>query len=143
MTETVEVKINLSSDHWDDRYPGARVYINNHLIFEGLISQPEEINWHGELEEGEQDIVIEMYNKQDGDTVQDESDNILKDVVLNIDNISIDDIELEQLLYTNSVYYPQSEYAPETVEQCVNLGWNGQWKLSFSVPTYLWFLENL
>ena len=139
MTETVEVKINLSSDHWDDRYPGARVYINNNLIFEGLISQPEEINWHGELEEGEQDIVIEMYNKQDGDTVQDESDNILKDVVLNIDNIEIDEIELEQLLWINSEYTSSAG----KITECVNLGWNGFWKLSFSVPTYLWFLENL
>ena len=143
MAENVEVKINLSSVHWDGRYPGARVYINNNLIFDSLISQPEEINWSGDLDESDHDIVIEMYNKQDGDTVLDESDNILKDVVLNIDNISIDDIDLEQLLHINSVYYPQSEYAPETVEQCVNLGWNGQWKLSFSVPTYLWFLENL
>jgi len=139
MTETVEIKINLSSDYWDDRYPGARVYINNHLIFDGLISQPEEINWHGELAEGEQDIVIEMYNKQDGDTVLDENNNILKDVVLNIDNIEIDEIELEQLLWINS------EYTSDVgkINECVNLGWNGFWKLSFSVPTYLWFLENL
>lgn len=139
MSENVEVKINLSSVHWDGRYPGARVYINNNLIFDGLISQPEEINWNGDLDESDHDIVIEMYNKQDGDTVLDESDNILKDVVLNIDNISIDDIDLELLLWTNSEYVSSAGKTKE----CVNLGWNGFWKLSFSVPTYLWFLENL
>ena len=143
MSESVEIKINLSANTWEDRYPGARMYINKELIFDGLISQPEEISWNGELLEDNHSIVIEMYNKQDGDTVLDDNGNILKDVILNIDNISIDDIELEQLLHTNSVYYPQSEYAPGIVKECVNLGWNGRWELKFSVPTYLWFLENL
>lgn len=143
MTETVEIKINLSSNYWEDRYPGARVYVNEELIFDSLIKQPEEINWNGDLNEGDHTITIEMYNKNDGDTVLDDEGNFLKDVILNIDNISIDDIDLEQLLHNNSVYYPKSEFAPEVLEQCVNLGWNGRWELKFDVPTYLWFLENL
>jgi hypothetical protein len=143
MNEEVEVKINLSSIFWEERYPGARVYINDNLIFDDLVINSKEIFWQSALEEGDHKIVIEMHNKKEGDTVLDSEDNILKDVILNIDNISIDDIDLDQLLHTNSTYYPQSEYAPGIVKECVNLGWNGRWELAFSSPVYLWFLENL
>lgn len=143
MSETVDVKINLSSEHWDDRYPGARVYINQELTHEGLIAEPTELSWSGELEEGEQVIVVEMYDKRDGDTVFDENENIIKDVILNIDNISFGDVDLNELVQMGSMYYPKSKYAPEVLDQCVNLGWNGRWELKFSSPTYLWLLENL
>lgn len=155
MSETVDIKINLSSEHWDDRYPGARVYINQELIHEGLIAEPTELSWSGELEEGEQVIVVEMYDKRNGDTVQDDNGNIIKDVILNIDNISFDDVDLARsttnfdfdldyvVLQMVSTYYPKSEYAPEVLDRCVNLGWNGRWELKFSSPTYLWLLENL
>ena len=143
MSETVDIEINLSSKHWDERYPGARVYINQELIHEGLIDEPTELSWSGELEEGEQVIVVEMYDKRDGDTVFDENENIIKDVILNIDNISFDNVDLNELVQMGSMYYPKSKYAPEVLEECVNLGWNGQWELKFSSPTYLWLLENL
>ena len=143
MSETVDIKINLISEHWEDRYPGARVHINQELIHEGLIAEPIELSWSGELKDTEQIIVIEMYNKRDGDTVLDENENIIKDVLLNIDNISFDGVDLNELVQMGSIYYPKSEYAPEVVKQCINLGWNGRWELRFSSPTYLWLLENL
>lgn len=143
MSETVDIKINLSSTNWGDRYPGARVYINETLIHEGLIEDPTEMSWSGDLADGDHKIVIEMYGKIPGDTVLDDHDNILKDVLLNIDNISIEDIDLDQLVSTNSVYYPVNDHAPESLNECVNLGWNGRWELNFSSPVYLWFLENL
>lgn len=143
MSETVDIKINLSSEHWDNRYPGARVYINQELIHEGLIAEPTELSCSGELDEGEQVIVVEMYDKRDDDTVVDENENIIKDVILKIDNISFDDVDLNELVQMGSMYYPKSEYAPEVLNQCINLGWNGRWELKFSSPTYLWLLENL
>lgn len=143
MSETVDIKINLSSTNWGSRYPGARVYIDEILIYENLIVEPTEVSWSGELNESEHKIIVEMYNKKDGDTVLDDQDNILNDVILNIDGISIDDIELDQIIWSKSVYYPNSEYAPNQLTDCVNLGWNGCWELTFSSPVYLWFLENL
>jgi hypothetical protein len=82
-----------------------------------------------------------MYNKKQGDTIV-VDDKIIHDVLLNIDSILIDDIELDRLIWTKSVYYPEDKYAPKLVENCVNLGWNGQWVLEFSSPVYLWLLEN-
>ena len=83
-----------------------------------------------------------MYNKQPGDTAMD-GDTIINDVVLNIDSIAIDEIELDQLIWSSSKYFPKDENAPESMIECVNLGWNGRWELNFSSPVYLWFLENL
>jgi len=143
MNENVEIKIYLSSKHWEDRYPGARVYINNTLIYENLVSEPIEVNWSGELDDSDHTISVEMYNKKDGDTVTDDDENIINDVLLNIDDIEIDEISLDNLLWSNSVYTPNDLDSLESVTDCVNLGWNGVWKLKFSVPTYLWFLENL
>jgi hypothetical protein len=142
MSETVDIKINISSTNWGDRYPGARVYINETLIHEGLIEDPTEMSWSGDLADGDHKIVIEMYGKIPGDTVMD-GDTIVNDVVLNIDSIAIDEIELDQLLWSNSEYFPKDENAPESMIECVNLGWNGRWELNFSSPVYLWFLENL
>jgi hypothetical protein len=142
MNETVEIKIKLSSVNWEDRYPGARVYINETLIHQGLITEPTEISWSKELPDGEYKIVVEMYNKKHGDTVLQDG-NIIKDVLLNIDSICIDEIDLDQLTWSKSIYYPADKDAPEFVENCVNMGWNGRWELTFSSPVYLWLLENL
>lgn len=143
MSESVEIKIYLSNKNWDDRYPGARVYVNNTLIYENLVRKPMEVTWSGELDEGNHTISVEMYNKKDGDTVTDNNENIINDVVLNIDDIEIDEISLDNLLWTKSVYTPTDPNSPESLTECVNLGWNGTWKLKFSTPIYLWFLENL
>lgn len=142
MTEEVSIKINLSSTNWEFRYPGARVYINDKLIFENIVENPVEIVWSGTVKENNK-IIIEMYNKIPGDTTLDNDGNIVNDVLINIDNISIDDIDLDDLLWTKSTYYPDDNNAPSVLHSCVNLGWNGRWELEFSSPTYLWFLKNL
>lgn len=142
MSETVEIVIDLSPTHWEDRFPGARVYINNILIFGSLIAKPVTVSWTGELDDGENTISIEMYNKKDGDTVLD-GDTIVNDVLLNIDSISLDGIELDSLLWSKSRYIPTETDAPTEVTDCVNLGWNGVWQLTFDSPIYIWLLENL
>jgi len=143
MTESVEIKIDLSSDHWDERYPGAKVYIDQEVIFDELIVDATQIVWNGELHDGDHKIIIEVYDKKSGDTVTDADGNIVKDVLVNVDNISIDDIDLDILMWSKSTYYPTDKDSPESVTNCTNLGWNGQWELTFSSPLYLWFLENL
>lgn len=144
MTEEIAVDIELSSTNWDKRYPGAKVYINDTLIFENLVVEPTKIHWQGTAQETNK-ITVQMYNKNPGDTVLDNEGNIVNDVVLNINSIAIDEIELDNLLWTHSVYYPDANQtsAPKSMQECVNLGWNGRWELQFDSPIYLWLLENL
>ena len=143
MTETVDIKIDLSADYWDERYPGARVYIDSQLIFNDIIIDATQVTWSGELAEGDHKIIVEMYDKKWGDTVTDENNNIVKDVILNIDNISIDTIDLGILLWTKSTYYPVDGIPRKSLDNCVNLGWNGKWEIGFESPVYMWLLENI
>ena len=142
-TEEVEIKIKLSSEYWEDRFPGAQVYINKSLIHDSLIIEPTEVRCICKLTEGKHDIVVKMYNKQETDTVVDDAGNIVKDTLLNIDSVTIDDIELGPLIHSESVYFPLGDESPMVMLECTNLGWNGEWVLQFSTPTYLWFLEKL
>jgi len=143
MTESVEIKIYLSAIGWEDKFPGAKVYIDDQLIFDKIMANTEQIDWTGELVNGEHKIIVEMYNKREGDTVLNNDNSIVNDVVLNIDKIIVDDVDLGALLWSASTYYPSDENSPESLDSCVNLGWNGSWELPFSSPTYLWLLENL
>ena len=143
MSEEIKIQVRLSSHGWESRRPSARVFVDNHVIHEGVIVAPTEISWSGTLESGEHRIVVEMYNKNPDDTLTDQEENIISDVLLNIDGVALDDIELERLLWTHSVYRPDAQNAPTELTDCVNLGWNGLWELTFSSPVYLWLLENL
>jgi hypothetical protein len=31
----------------------------------------------------------------------------------------------------------------ESLQNCVNLGWNGKWTLPFQSPFYIWLLESI
>lgn len=143
MKEEIAIAVTLTPTHWKERFPGARVYINEQLIFEEILTEEKTITWQGTIQE-QNKIIVEMYNKQDGDTTKDSDGNIANDVLLNIQNISIDEIELGQLLWTKSIYYPDpsNTSAPSHMKECVNLGWNGRWELEFDSPVYLWLLEN-
>ena len=107
------------------------------------------------LDEGDHSLEIVFQNKTDQDTVMDQNGNILSDLLLNIESIEIDEIDLGTLLWISSVYkpdYPKSyvqhcesigqNLLPE-LQECVNLGWNGRWVLSFTSPFYIWLLENI
>jgi hypothetical protein len=119
------------------------------------VNETEYFEFDAALEEGNHSLEIVLQNKSDQDTVMDQKGNILSDLLLNIDSIEIDDIDLGPLVWTCSIYkpdYPKSyvqhcesighNLLPE-LQECVNLGWNGRWILSFTSPFYIWLLENI
>ena len=69
-------------------------------------------------------------------------------MLLNIVSVEIDEIDLGHLTYSLSEYHVSQyvEYNGEItnlVKNCVNLGWNGTWQLSWNTPFYIWLLENI
>lgn len=146
MSESVSIRIKLSSENWSYRYPSARVYVDDLVIYDKVVEQPDEIVWSGELEEGTHKLTIEMYGKQGSDTRTDNDGNIIEDVILNINNVEFDDIDIGYTKWSHSKYYPDqssTHNAPEKLVECVDLGWNGRWELEFYSPVYLWLLENI
>ena len=119
------------------------------------LSETEYFEFDLELTEGENQLEIELLNKGFGDTTIDQDGNIIDDLLLNIDSIEIDEIDLGSLKWTLSDYQPvyperykaevfrRGDNLPDSVKNCVNLGWNGKWVLPFTSPFYIWLLENI
>ena len=143
--ETLKFKIGLSGTFWDKK-PEYAVLINNQTVAEGSITGEEvqHIEFSADvLDESENSLTIRLENKDSTDTVQNEDKTaIVKDMLLNIDSIEIDDISLGTLLWSASTFIPDDSQFPET-KNCVNLGWNGSYTIKFNSPFYLWLLENM
>lgn len=143
--EQLELILNLSSSYWDAA-PKTRVFINDLLIFEGTITEPQKVKWVGDIQAGKNVLAIELFDKGKNQTVM-QNDVIVKDQLLNIDGVSFDNIALGFLNHSLSNYYPDQNYysnsVPDVVKMCVNLGYNGRWELEFTSPVYIWLLENI
>jgi len=156
--ENLNFKIGLSRSS-AGKDPEFSIYVGNTEYYSGALSkQPNEIEYFqfdAEVDEGDSFIKIQFKNKSDSDTIKDLDGNIVQDLLLNIESIEVDEIDLRQMLWTHSEYKPQYplSYVKEqkkqgilledTKKNCVNLGWNGSWSISFTSPFYIWLLENI
>lgn len=146
-TETLKFKIGLSGTYWDKR-PDFTIWIDDTKYAAGTISMDsgvvEYMTFLADFIEGfEYSLKIRLENKEQSDTLQNEDcTEILKDMLLNIESIEIDDINLNQLKWTKSKFIPDDSANRPLLENCINLGWNGAYTLQFDTPFYLWLLEN-
>jgi len=143
--EKTEIKINLSPTFWD-KAPQAKVFVNEQCFYDSEIKESTDIDISVNLPEGQHRLIIELHNKNKYQTVL-ENDKIIKDQLLNINNISFDEIDIGYLSHRLSKYYPDqnvyNQAVPLLVNNCVNLGYNGRWELEFTTPIYIWLLENI
>ena len=139
LIDTLDLEINLSSTYWD-KPPRAKVWLDNSVIFQGLVDSPIKIKTSLTLREGEHCIKIGLFDKDGKTQTIMADDRIVKDQLLNIDSIIMDDIDLGYLLHANSTFVDQSG---QEYQQMVNLGLNGIWTMPFQTPIYVWLLENL
>jgi hypothetical protein len=131
---------------------GDKEYIHSTLVANNTV---EYFEFDAEVNEGAHSLDITFINKTISDTTVDSDGNIVKDFLLNIESIEIDDIDIGNLKWTASVYtplYPESykqhvlssgQEIETELKNCVNLGWNGTWSLPFTSPFYIWLLENI
>jgi len=137
--ETVHVRLGLSGTYWG-KQPQYRVLANEQVIREGLAGELEYIEFDFEYD-GQAVLSVELLNKESSDTVENaDKTAIVQDLLLNIESLEVDEIDLEQIPREQSVYTTQDN---RTIDKCVNLGWNGTWRLTWTDPFYLWLLENM
>ena len=156
-TEKLKFKLELWAEYWDQK-PTANILINDHSYFKNEITgtekEPMVIEFEHELTEGEKyRLVIERSGKNTKQTVVDNG-QIIKDQLLHIKSIEIDEIDIGALVY-EGMYTPaypepwatqqaQAGIAlPESFKNVICIGHNGRWALSFESPFYMWLLENL
>lgn len=142
--EKLSFKIGLSGLYWG-KNPQYSIAMDNQIIVENFIRVPSNKTIYHEFDievqhDTEYCLQISLLNKTDEDTVLNDQNEIIKDMLLNIEYIEIDGIELEILKWTESVFVPTDPLRP-IIKECVNLGWNGAYQLKFLSPFYLWLLE--
>jgi hypothetical protein len=150
--ESLTFKIGISGTYWD-RCPQFEISLNDQIFHQGVISAPSgQTEYHefsAELSAGDHVLGIRLLNKQPTDTVQSsDKSQIVKDLLLNVESIEIDDVEIAGAKWYDSEYITDQsvQFEGQTVnrlEKCVNLGFNGQYRLKFTSPFYIWLLEKL
>jgi len=157
-TEKLKFKLELYATMWD-KPPHAEILVDNKSHFNGAITgtedKPDFIEFEHELEEDKQyNLIINRSGKSKNQTVINEKGDILKDQLLHIKSIEIDEIDIGALVY-EGIYTPkypepwatqQREAGVELQESFKNvtqIGHDGEWKFKFASPFYMWLLENL
>lgn len=157
-TEKLKFKIELFATMWD-KPPTCEIMVDDKVYWNGEIksndTKPDLIEFEVELEEDKNhSLTIKRGNKGKNQTVVNEKGDILKDQLLHIKNINIDEIDIGALVF-EGVYtpdYPQpwakqqaelGNKLPETLKNVTQMGHNGTWSMSFASPFYMWLLENL
>jgi len=145
--EKLSFVITLSGTFWDRR-PQFSIWLDDHAVIQSeIVSEAQQpVTFKHTINEGLHTLKIRLENKTSADTVI-ENGEVVKDMLLNIDDITIDDISLGNLLWSAEYIldHPQ-EYKGQTItklDNCVNLGWNGTYTLKFASPFYIWLLEKL
>ena len=147
-TETLAFKISLTGTYWSKK-PNFSIFLNDELIEQKDIENESvhEIVFERDVaEDQEHELKIRLNNKQDEDTII-ENNQIVKDMILNIDGIEIDDVDIGNLRWSADYKLDQvREYngkQTDHIDNCVNLGFNGTYTLKFTSPFYVWLLEKL
>ena len=146
-TETLKFRIGVSGSYWDKK-PAYSVSVDGVEQISAVIAADTGVVEYAEftlavMEDSPHLLEIKLLNKTDDDVVQSQDQTeIVKDMLLNIESISIDDIELGQIKWDESEFVATDPARP-TLKNCVNLGWNGSYQLKFSSPFYLWLLEKM
>ena len=156
-TEKLKFKLELYATMWD-KPPIADIKINEKSYFKeeitGTNDKPTIIEFEHELEENKSyNFIIDRLGKDKKQTIV-EDGKIVKDQLLHIKSIEIDEIDLGGLVY-EGVYKPEypepwatqqteaGNKPPETLKNVTQMGHNGTWTFTFESPFYMWLLENL
>jgi len=156
-TEKLKFKLELYATMWN-KPPIADITIDGKSYFKEEITstndKPAIIEFEQELElEKSHKLIITRSGKGTNQTVVKDG-KIVKDQLLHIKNIEIDEIDLGNLVF-EGIYRPdypepwatqQAEIGnelPKSIKNSPNLGHNGTWTFDFVSPFYMWLLENL
>jgi len=144
--EKLSFVVSLNGTFWE-RKPQFSVWLDDHVIVQSEISaDPHNVVFDHTVSEGDHTIKVRLENKTSNDTIV-ENGVIIKDMLLNIKDISIEGASLGNVLWSAEYILDQpQQYNGQTVTKldgCINLGWNGTYVLKFSSPFYPWLLEQL
>lgn len=122
------------------------VYLNETVIFgPSIVAGLTSLNIELGDDTADHELRILLAGKTADHTEIDSHNNIIKDAVIEITNIKLDDIDIQQLFVDKSVYHHNTNNTTDWMQDSFSgiMGCNGTVSLKFSTPTYLWLLENM
>jgi hypothetical protein len=127
---------------------GLTVWLNDSVLFDTdrlTTAQTISAAVDDEVEDVEHTVKIVLKNKTAAHTKVDESGEIVKDSMIAISNIKLDDIEIDQLFFDQSCYIHSHNGDADPVQDRFygNMGCNGVVEFKFSTPVYIWLLESM
>ena len=125
---------------------GLRVVLDQVTIFENA-HVTETVQLHHDMSDadGEHELTFELFGKTPDHTKITETGEIVSDALLAVNNISLDGIDLDQIVQSLAVYHHDfnGSQAPLNDQFYGTMGCNGTVSLKFTTPIYLWLLENM
>lgn len=165
--ELLKFEITLSGTYWD-KVPEFDILIDDSIVYSGKIttpssgrglpsSDPDEVlsDLHAQvitieqnLQPGDHELGIRLKNKTPDQTSGFVNGIWSKDMLLTVERIKIDDIDLQNLIFTESEYHfdqPQLHQGQlrTSTRQCVCMGYNGKFSIRVTCPFYIWLMEKL
>ena len=152
-TEKLKFKLELYATMWD-KPPHAEILIGDKSHFTGDITgtedKPDVVEFEQTLDEGkEYNIIINRSGKFRNQTVVNDKGDIIKDQLLHIKAMEIDEIDVGALVF-EGVYTPKypepwatqqreaGTELPESFKNVIQMGHDGTWRFKFESPFYMW-----
>lgn len=125
---------------------GLRVTLDQVTIFETAhVTETVQLNHEMSDADGEHELTFELFGKLPEHTKITETGEIVSDALLEINNITLDGIDLDQFFQSLAVYQHDfnGTQPPQQDRFYGHIGCNGTVTLKFTTPVYLWLLENM
>jgi ribosomal protein L25 (general stress protein Ctc) len=145
MQYNTSIQITVEPIYWNT-VPAIAYGYNNHRLKTVKLDSEQILDFSHNFEMEKNFIWIDFFNK----SMQDSTRN--NDMAVKIKKITIEGMSLYRFIWT-AEYFPKypKEWAvnqinlSERIQSADYLGWNGRWKLNFTVPIFTWIhrLENL
>lgn len=122
------------------------VLLNDKSVFKNEhVAGPCQVMFEIEDNDNNHVLYFKMSGKTTDHTKIDDQGNIVSDAILQISNITIDQIMLDQLLPNSATYKHDFNGTKNTVSEKFygQMGCNGTATFEFTTPFYLWLLENM
>ena len=141
--DTLKFKVDIIPEYFK-RPPNLRISLNEKILFDGRVEEPLYFDKELEVEdESTYKLNFTLYGKSKYDTII-ENEEIIKDTLIKIDRIELDDIDFTRSLSveTDKCYYIH-DGSNEKHTFHDTMGVNGTSTVEFTTPFYVWLLETL
>ena len=119
--------------------------LHNGTVVHELLSDQEHVKIEINDDDAQHELIIELLGKQSSHTQINDQGDIVKDAVVTVSNIVVDDIDISDIFSEKSQYRHNFNGTGDQVTERFysTLGCNGTVTVNFSTPIYLWLLENM